>query len=1793
MAQEQGQEAPKSIRLIGGLFKDTSHVDQPSGSYRHAKNMTINTVYGANSVEFGNKKIADVSSIGIVIGTIPLDDDRVVYFVLNGSISEIGLLVGETYSTIFSPTSPQATNTNGQLIDVDLKFSPSNPIKGTYKLQADGDIFVYWTDDLNPPRTLNVTRQLNSLPNLLYGRNPINSPDTAFINQLNLFPHAGPVPHIGLDGVYSGGGCKTGVYYLAIAYADDDLTPTNYVSVSNPVSIVDAPEGVYPIETYDGSPANVLTGKSIIWDVSNLNTDKRYIKVSIIKKILGSLSAIDLPLREIGTAANMLITYSGEETESASSLNAVLVDKVEYETSRTIEQLDSALYQGNLTSKTDLGYQKYANFIKANPVTKCFNNFDPFVITGNFLMRRDSDNSVIDQGYRSPKNIYDYRGYQRDEVYAFYIAFILKSGKMSYAYHIPGRTDLGPVPRTSLNEMDSDALDLDPLSPNYGTVLGPATDIKEGVSLYDNWVGAQDLINLTGGASNPQGYPYQWYDFSHLIAEGSRNMNYWKNLNEFYPDTEHFDVVDAQFPLNTQTSLRPTNGVKTSVRHHRFPGNKHRPYSTFQASNSDTTANNLLNNSSPTYTIYWYWVVGFVTYGDGTFFAEGAVPVYDWDRAVELQLANEQEEFNGPIETIGDVGQFHYCDPSQRLWGDSGIEAIFANSGCPIPPGGTAVNGILGDSPTIQFQYSPTGLQPGTPVVFGWNVPNGGMTGCFLNDTEGCSSVGNSTVEEVTSSGIRISTDNMNACHYPNTSWETAGRGGWIAWGSCDYALKDSPNIEDEPFTQSVCALGIQFSDIKIPKSIADQIQGFRIYHAKRTHENRTIIGQAPIHGMGDRKNMDVSGCDGGGTTQGLLDYYLPGGQPNGTIAPTGWTTADIGTQVLKSALYPRELYSFHDFYLLNRRPSLAQATHLRLQYKLEMFNFKGPASYNIDGELSDSENEVFSCLKPEVVTSFHLAGDQRRVINGTFPVKLNWLLRDNAKDYITGNIIHKGDSKGFGGIIYAIGGQSHVALRPLRYLIELPCSFGASWRDVRGDRAKVSYASYTKDDTNFNYEDVVTKESFMVYLANLHAFKTDVYNSIETQSLVWTGYEVLGTDINRFVVDENGVPISSIPTPIQVIDGTTYGNNPVTQGGVSIPSQWGNPVAYGNFQTSSIFGGDTFICRYGYRMTHREEVNSIKNSSTGLNMGSIDNKSVIMSIVESSENINFRHIENLPEPYFPGDSLANVLKVKADTDLTYNPDQETGKIKYNEDYSSENDLKVVLPFPFYLTQPEVHTARVIRSARTTSGSIVDNYRIWQVEQSKELNNKYGKLEKISAISNLLLFHMENGLYITKGKQTMKTSEGEATVGSGDIFTQEPDLIVHNDSGYLGTQSRFADIVTPQGYFFVDMRKLKIFLVSKGAPTELTANEYGLSNWFQANLPFALNQYGYTGGESSHINGLGYHSVWDERYQRVILTKRDLIPTIAFTSNLQKGLNTLSSPGVGIIIVKGNLYSRVNALDAWEPLYPTIYTTYNGEPLFTRSGWTISFLPSSEEKGTVGVWESFHDYIPYMYSYTGVDVLSNNDIGPSNTLILDRGIYKHNDEVNPGLFYNVLYPSEIEVILNMAPTIDKLYSSLSFFTEVFSPSTVRNKKELDAGFTSFILYTDSGMSQVTPIEYLINTRKLGSEWKINEFRDMSAQSVDSSAYFIGPYSGSNYNVPGANIMGNQNTGALTHLSIPNLIVDGMNETVNPAYLNLNKPWYEQRKFTGRYMSVKLICDNTARNWVNLLAVNSEVKAYIR
>ena len=1766
MAQDQ----QGILRFIRGLFKDTSPIDQPMGTYRYAKNAVINDTSGAISNEPGNKIVSSLPPGSVVIGTIPITDNRIVLFIKHGGQSEVGIYGFGVYQTVLRL--PQSPNT-----DTDLNFSPEHPISGTFKEQADGDLIVYWTDFFNPPRTLNITRQLKGSVQQLYGKNVNSSPDTKIVNLLNLFPHSGPVPHVDLQDVYSGGGCRTGVYFLALAYADEDFTETNYVTVANPVSIVDDPEGISPIESYDGSQPDSVTGKSITWNVSNINTDMKYLVPQVIQRIGGVDTAVQIGRLEINGRSSFTVTYSGENrTETQSSPDVVLVDNVEYTKVKTMEQLDAKLYLGNLEAETDIGYQPYANFIKSKPCTHVFSGFDPFEVTNTFLSENVSIVKRNDRskGYRDPKNIFELKGYQRDEVYAFYIAFILKSGRMSYAYHIPGRNALENVDRSLMNELVGDS--------------GPQF-INEGETLLDNGNGTVqdgDVVDLTG-TSDPQGYLYQWYDFSHLTGLGSRGMNFWKNLHEFYPSTDDFISRDAQNPSAVQEDLREKN-----VRHHRFPGNKNPDYTTVKGSNAGGQTGIFKNLSKKKkLVVRWFWFGALQR--DAGFNIQGKYHSEDFYGARQFQQdvtiagdamggydnlspPNEIERSLGLKNTIGLTYQ-NTCDPSPSQSRYTRLDRanachpeanrtfrnVIFTSGSPDRPGtGPSCpggcspenrGGLNGeqlnicddadDSWEIEWKYDTKPMLPGTRFFIAFDRPagSGELAGC--KQEPHCSGMGVG----------QVSSDSGQEVFFDDIAWQKRSlsgtdeitdtgrsRPGWAAWVECEEELEDDPSniLEHE-----VQALGICFDDIKIPESIADKVQGFRVYYAKRTHENRTIIGQAPIHPMDVRRDMDVSGCDGGGVNRGLIDYYLPSGQPAITNTGPEWVKYGV---------------TFNDFYLLKYRPSLSQATHLRFQYTLCFANFAGHADYYSDQEsakYTDVLSDIYSCKRPEVITSFHLSGDHYRIQGNN--ERLNWVLEGKAKKYVNGGTIYDGTAENFGRKIYTIGGHSTIAMklkRILPYLASANLKY-QGWRKLRGDGAGVSFVSYTEN----SFDAEAPGKGLQLHMANLHSFKTDVYNRTDDQQLVWTGFEVTGDDLKKYIVDENGNPITASP----------------------------------NFSSGPIFGGDTYICRYGYRMTHREEVNSDLNYP---NTGSIDRKSVVMTIVESTENINFRHIQNEGEPYFPGTSLKETLKVEADVDLSYSPDMETGRLRYNTDYSSVNDVKSILPLPWVFEQEERFPVRVIRSSQATSSMLVDNYREYIATESRDLNNRYGELWKITAMSNILLFHMEDALYQTKGKQQMQVSQGgQAYVGQGDIFEQLPDLVKHVDSGYIGTRSQFAALATPEGYFFVDNIDRKIFLISEGSE-DLSSQKYGMYNWFRDNLPYELEEYGFHGKIDSFITGMGFHAVWDEYFRRVILTKRDLRPTDRFKELWRGSFRSISdaygSVSSGIVYVDGKYYELgtvnegpISQLGATE-LKLDVTTEMDGLQLFERTGWTVSFAFSDLVQGQKGVWESFHDYVPYMYSYAKTDIHSFNDGSVS--------IWRHNDNGNMGSFYGNRYDFEIEAISNSVPAIDKLYTSFNFLVEV---QDRENGKfiidDLHSGFDRYITFGNGMSSGIRNIEYLINTRRSGSEWSVNQFRDLSVDVTDTSPYLTGPYLGSNYILPNQNVVGGQNQGTVTSIQQSIFNVDGMYETVNPLYTDTNKPWYRQSRIIGKYMGIRLMSDNSTNKLINLYSILADFRPYRR
>jgi len=1770
--QEQGKQSASSIRYIKGLFKDTSHIDQPAGTIRYAKNAILNRSLGAISNEEGNTLMASLPEYSTVIGTIPLTDNEIVLFLIVDNPTttldrrcEIGIYYNSDYNPLLRLDEENADPTWSP-IGRTLNFQISNPIEGEFIEQGDNDLVMYWTDDINPPRTLNITRQKESPTTYIYGINPNTTENPDPICVLDLFPNTGPVPHVEEVKIHMGGDCKTGVYYLALGYKDDDFTSTNFVTVANPVSIVPAPEGISPIDSYDGAPAGIPSGKTIRWKVSNINPDYRYLNAAVVFDIGGGRQARKLPEIEIlDHHYNTLtedyeieVVFSGDRGSEAFSVEEVTIDTVSYTHAKTITQLDGTLYLGNLKSKVDLGYQKYANFISLTSVVKSLNPFDPFQLSTANLQKKDSifihDRS---QGYRDANNIFKYKGYTREEVYAFYIAFILKDGSMSYAYHIPGRAPLKDVPISQVNELQRDIVG--EWSGNY-----PINDqIDEDATLYYSGSTNWSIMNITGSAENPISHFFQWYDFSPV--NGSNHMNFWNNLNEFYPDSEDFDVVDAENPNVAYDSLR-----KLNVRHHRFPSNNNDTRTTVTGSNATDIADG--TNTGTKTTIYWSW---FQSLRDCDENGDGGELIGSSSRSDHYKMWNFSEnDLPGETTSSSELNQWAGIPTDMQ---QSGTNWNNTNNTC-FPPGNFRTNpnanefqGPLRKESTnpfaspyyywewcannpeeIEWEYS--GFTPpiDTDVMVGWRRVSG-TNG--PNNEPSCGNIGyGRTILSIGGNQVVIedsekdrppppnnATTNLRVGEFPRMN--ATIRPGWVAWAVCTPILEESDpglNLEHE-----VQALGFELSQLKVPKTIADQAQGFRIYYADRTHPNRTVLGQSPLHYMSPQKDSDTAGCKGEANTDLVIDrseYWYPSGIP-------GHLYHDYDN-------FLPTTYSFHDFYLLNGRKNISSATHIKLQYVLDMFQFKGNVTFYNDEVEADEDISTGdgSCLEPQNYTAFFCSGDQSIPKN----VILNCVIANKAKRFVNGGEWLKAKPFGFEKDIYNIGGESLLALKlkgpqfPFSLISHTSPTDNTGWQynnfssePING--SEISWSGYTLGNP-YAPSNNSTRTGLQLHMANLKAFKTDIYDRFDVQDLIWTGYEVVGEAFNNFVVGE------------------TYKNTPA------------------DFQTSTvtpegIFGGDTYICRYGYRMTSREQRRDFNFFPS-----SRDLKSLVFTIVESTDNINFRHIENPSSMYFPGGSAADTLDIKADVDLSYNPDDETGNMKYNEAYSLVNNVKAVVPKPITEDIVEEHPARVIRSDKLQRDSIIDTFRIFRVDQYRELPTHKGELWKLVSADNLLYFHMEDTLYRTKGKQKMKLGDGsDAYVGSGDLFAQDPDEIKMADTGYMGTRAQWASIVTPFGYFSVDVKTRKIFLTAGAAPVDLSALSFGLQRWLQENIPFALEAYGFDGMIDSPIEGMGFHAVWDERYSRVLLTKRDIIPTEEFITSysgvFESTLAATTANTSGIIWVNGSYYiperTEAEVMDTWSELE----ITPDNSQYFTQGGWTVSFtMDGTQGKG--GNWTSFHDYVPYMYSTSGIDIYS---FIRGESVAVDRGIYRHANESPLGRFYGTTYSFEVEIVHNLQSGQNKLFYSLNWLADVFEPqaSGRRDIKDLNAGFTSFILYNSSANSGDSPLEYLINTRKIGGSWKINQFRDMSEEVDDASIYYTGPFAGSNYGIVNTTVAGTSPAPVPTAVSLAMFNVEGMNEVLNTAYIDTAKPWNERGKFIDRFLAFRLICNNLDNNLINL------------
>ena len=1794
-------------RYIKGLFKDTAHIDQPKGSWRYAKNMVMNQKMGSITNEGGTSLAGHLGTsantgaiFDKVLGAIEVNDDKAILFILNvnpaaaNPRSEIGVWENGTYTIIFNPVIAGFPNK-------DLNFNENFPISGVFKVDSKGDLVIYFTDDLNPPRAFNIDRQqrLSTGVTQLYGVSGYNH-----INLINLFPYAGSVPNITLIdnstaaggspghqlSVGTGGGLRTGAYYLALAYVDDDYLATNFLTVSNPIPIVDEYDTTRPTTKKDGIKAGSQTSKSITWRINNINTDYKFLRPVVIRKMGDAAEAFRLNDVEV-TVTNAVNTqdliFTGIEGFSAGSLEAVIIDTVAYDTAKTITQLDNILYVGNTTGTKDVGYQPYANNIKLNSIIRTFPEFDEYWATMDNLNNGFS-NSPVDEGnyvddtqsYRFIPNTFKYKGYMRDEIYAFYIAFILNDGSMSYAYHIPGRTELTSISYNKYSELSGNSNE---------TSLIPGT-LR---AFYDE-----------------QASMYQFYDQSILVngsniasTGASRQMQFWQNMTELYPTGQNFDVRDRNgFVTNLQ-------GLP--VRHHHFPSNENQDRCSIVDS-IDSEVFDSVSTWTPASTSHFTGTYNVFTSGGAFWLNDGwattlanvgrvnlVTPTNVVPTGTNTTVPHDGTHNNhcfvaSSADTQVEVGCHYkyyndssYCDQDWkarvRRWDSvsgvtstvtrTGGSAVCANSWF----AGNDLCGDLGNSGGNDdrvgysggYAWTATGLGPGDTIwMEGWGAQRGasGWSTCVN---------GGSTPRRII----------MGNAAWLGATCAYSSAGSWAMF-RIQIIPPSGSDYRDVDVKHEVRPLGFELEDIHIPQSIADKVQGFRIYRAKRSYSNRTILGQdvgKPMKKLRGIIGLCLEAAGGASALQNLkplIDkeedlYHNSAFSKDSSVynLPTDTDQNGNGFGYINM--------SFHDFNMLRNHSSLAPATHTKVEYVIGDYTWNGPdlrqdrkMLTEIDA-LTTQANGLFTvnerwgwdsttgtslnCYPPYINSVLFIGGHYLNTSDSgttghsffTNSYELNRPLGQKAKSYVMGDTIFDGNALGLGKIINLLG-ESHIAFG-YRNDWELPALISTQDLDGSGNVLGDVYNLWgiynddvdmilVTDNTQITSDSTARHKSYML---NLKAYKTDLYKSIDSNELIWTGFQVLGPDLDNFVFDEMSGALGGTGHTIDVAP-------------------------------EGIWGGDTFLCRYGVAKGLRPLDDQTESTPE---------KGIYYHIVESPDNINFRHQDSQQHGYFPMTPATHLMRYvgKEDHDYTHRD-----KIGYNDNYSLDNDVRTAFPLPLRVTDQDDFPTRTHRSAKNDTTSLIDNYRTFLANQFKDLPKNRGNLEKLASFNNLLYFHMSESLFAAKGKQSMQMNDGsEAFVGSGDIFTQDPDEMIQTEGGFAGTQSMYAAITTRFGYFFVDQSSRKIFLMTDNA-TEIS--NLGMWHWFRDNLPYELEAFGMPGNAFDNpIFGIGYHSIWDPQYKRIILTKREYLPTPLFI-----GFYGV----VGFLGIRWNknkgYYEQASLFGGYNKLEFTD-TNY-----FTKGGWTVSYYPELQ------AWGSFHDYIPYIYFNTSKNFYSLTDeyARPAwtaatpiathvGTTYGNAGIWEHNNHNLGGTFYQeneagqytdadwqgILRRGlfEFEYIHNELKADTLLHSSFDYTLETFNLNRI---SVLEHGFTSFIIYNtlqiDTGI-----LEYLVNIRKIGNEWKVNKFRDMAAIAVSTNPYYMSTL---------PNVTGQLNTGTVTNVPGNNMFtVSGMDEVVNNAFIDLSKNWTLQKKFIDKWVGIRLIYDNVSNNLLNLYSTNVAVR----
>jgi hypothetical protein len=1533
--QQQGNIKQEYNNATVGLNLDQTANQIKPGMLTYALNAAVEN-FDSNSVNYqnepGNELCVTFPNNFVLLGTHFIQEKNKHIFFLKNPVteeSEIGFMDNNdcVYQTLV----------NANCLNFDVNY----PIHKVVHKISNCSTEIFWPDN-NGRRYLDIESIPRTIVSNYSGCDPLYSNELD-CNQLKLQPNFN-IPQLAIVDVVTGGNLIAGVYQFAIQYADSVGNPyTAYYSITNPTPIADP-----RITTVN---FNYAVGKSIVVNVSNLDETGQfqYFNLAVIKTI-NDISTPEL----IGTyfidSLTQNITYTGQ-IQIGLSISDIFEKFPYYELADDITAVQDVLVWKGLTSIDRVNYQSIAS---------------------NINLQWETYKIPATENYSDELNATNLRGYLRDEVYAFEIVFLLKNGKQTDGFHIPGRAI------SFLEQSLPNILNSNPDFIGEGTEA-PYWRIYNTASVTGT---SPSIINI-GNAT-----PHEYGEFAYWESEDVYPCNeaIWGDLanqpirHHKFPDvlvSPHFESAmfisaegmvmqnDAVFPIGVKIDLNQVNSLIASSNLTLAQKDNIEGFKIVRGNrgtNKSIVGKGILRN------------VGEYTKQEQTFY----FPNYPYNDLNEdpflIKNNNAYETAAEPwlvinpdygYSLLNGPGKYKYIDintgkeTTRRI--AVGETHEFLSVSRPVRTGGRILIG-----PGNYDVYYATAENSTSGFTIKWNTPfsrnnSSESKSNFLDPT--ALFLGSLIPAEDLYASVTVDNDVQIIC--PDGGLPPS------CGAEVTFTLPTIQNLNevtgyidyDQVFVPTVSRRSTlnPLQPEQLSAFTTDSSRYRQVFNSPETAfgqpflgnvlklEN-VIFGKGQAHFVAVRNNAKYKLLSEEAQVEALDSSKRIGDITDSFNATAMWTAYQAYLTIYVNGITRKNYaYSYNSIMNYDYWKSIDNNLGIK-QRQIDLTQYLIPGVQSIGEEFNinnyQRESSVFIKTVEEregvVIPPLLFPSDSPNMISGGTSIVTDISrrtisssdscatpLRDQNISSVCYYASMKNNFVNQWGQIYSYetidtGFQKDIT----------PITGSSSATIFGGDTFISRFAFKTKlpfffdnrvgapDDSDIFYDEIGN----IAYPKYWHSARSILKN-----------YTLKGKVISNIIsykAHNFDCPNSQDFIENPLIDpGTTTTTTTVLTSQVLTST---SRTFYDGYFYLFAYGIPNFYCETSYNLDLRQAFNN-------------------------KEGDFWPHVSTgIPDDWVQESyvSIAN--------DNTYT---------YNVTFSKQNKENTFTHIPndwdkaCYTNYP--FRAIYSDAQQTDADNRVNNWLVYRALSYFDFPQNYGNLTSLDGIQNrAILARFENKSLMYNNLLTIDTSNPQAAyVGNPNMFSAPPIDFAETDLGYVGSQNKFL-LKIPQGQISIDAKRGQVFLISGTEAVDLSAFGSGMNRFFTDHLAFEILRYYPTADTDNHFNGLGLHGVYDSKFDRIILTKLDYIP-IDKDIKYDAALNEFYIE----TITNGSVFKTQVYLTDLE--------------YFCNKSWTISFNFNTK------TWVSFHSYLPNFYVgennffYSGINGCCSDVDGDFTALVGD------------------------------------------------------------------------------------------------------------------------------------------------------------------------------------------------------------